>query len=269
MQFPSFLRTVPNYLFPNSGVAKLLWYFGWKWVVIITIDNETGEFGGQHLKMEILRLGACVELMERVHAQHSNERLLKTVELVKKSTANVILINSDEIHAKAFLEALYLHNVTGRVLLFTAAFTITPGLLSNEARIIMNNTLGLIPFSGTMAGFKDFLQGLNPSTSTADIFIKPYWEKVFACKWQANTSFASTTPHEMNNEKVVCTGMEMIDETIIDYFELNDLSYTYHAYLAVYGYASSLGNIMLCQSRNESFTYGCRSKIKRIQPWQV
>ncbi|XP_043919409.1 extracellular calcium-sensing receptor-like [Protopterus annectens] len=270
IQFPSFLRTVPNYLFPDSGVAKLLWHLGWTWVGILTIDNEMGEFGGQYLKMEILRLGTCVDFMERVHVQHSKERLLKVVELVKISTVNVIIINSDEIHARAFLEALYLQDITGKVLLFTAAFTVTPGLLPKEARIIMNNTLGLIPFSGTMPGFKNFLRGLNPSTSKDDIFMKPFWEKVFACKWQENKSSVAATPHEINTESAFCTGIEMVDETIIDYFELNDLSYTYHAYLAVYAYASALSNIISCSSgNNKTCSPGDRARINDIQPWQV
>ncbi|XP_043919406.1 extracellular calcium-sensing receptor-like [Protopterus annectens] len=264
--FPSFLRTVTNYFFPHSRIAQLIKHFGWTWVVILTTDNELGEFGGQYLKTEILKLDMCIDFIEKVHVQHSKERLLKIIQLVKKSTVNVIIVNSDEIHSQPFVEALYSHGITSKVLVFTCVFIITPGLYSKETRIIMNNTLGLAPFSGTMPGFKDFLQGLSPSAAVDDIFIKPFWEKVFSCKWQHNLSFYSILPNEISNENMFCTGMEKIEETVMDYFELNDLSFTYHAYLAVYAFASALNSIISCSSGNESFTSGYFSGTDYIHP---
>ncbi|XP_043919405.1 extracellular calcium-sensing receptor-like [Protopterus annectens] len=266
--FPSFLRTVTNYLFPHSRIAQLIRHFGWTWVGILTSDNELGEFGGQYLKMEILRQDMCIDFMEKIHIQYSKERLSKIIQVIRKSTANVIIVNSDEVHAQPFIEALYSHGITVKVLVFTCVFIITPGLYSKETRIIMNSTLGLSPFTGTMPGFKEFLQGLNPSAAVDDIFIKPFWEKVFPCKWQHNLSFPSIIPSEIKNENIFCTGMEKIEETVMDYFELNDLSFTYHTYLAVYAFASALSSIILHRSNNESFTSGYLSGTDYIQPWQ-
>ncbi|XP_040283960.1 extracellular calcium-sensing receptor-like [Bufo bufo] len=166
INFPSFFRTVPNNLFQNIALTQLVVQFGWTWVGMLVVDNDAGEQGGQIIQAGIKRSGICIAFMERIHLNYSLRQILRVVEVIKKSSVNVIILHSPEVHTKLLLDTLF------------------------------------------------------------DEAVEDFGER-----------------------------MSLL-------FETNDLSYTYHAYLAVYAYAHALNRLLGCHN-------GICDEISLVQPWKV
>ncbi|XP_043911519.1 extracellular calcium-sensing receptor-like [Protopterus annectens] len=265
--FPSFLRTVTGDKFQTYILAQLLKHFGWTWVGILASDNDVGEIGSQDLKREIQKTGTCIAFLEKIHINYSRETFTKIIRSIEKSFVNVVLVYSDEVHVKPLLEALYYHNVTGMVLILTASCAITPGWFTKESWNLLNGTIGLILYTGDMPGFREYLYSLHPSTSKNDIFIKKFWTEAFNCLWTVNDSSESMHPGN-TDQYLLCDEVKLNEDRML-VFQLNDLSYTYHVYLAVYAFAHGLHDLLSFRcSYKALFNYSC-SNTDDIQPWQV
>ncbi|XP_043911510.1 vomeronasal type-2 receptor 26-like [Protopterus annectens] len=269
LDFSSFLRTIPGIRFQDYALAQLAYYFRWTWIGILTSDNDIGETSTQNLKNEIQKNGACVAFIEIMHVLYSKQRVHKIVELVIKSSANIVIINSDEVHAKATLDALYAINVTGKTFILSGLCTMTPGYFTKETWTLLNGTLGLAPSTTDMPGFRHFLYNLKPSSSPKDIFIRTFWKVYFGCDWAIGNISQTAVSETVSDERTYCTGAESINNLSSDLFELNDLSYTFHAYLAVYAFAHAFSDIIDCKPGYGPFLNGSCSSIQDLLPWQV
>ncbi|XP_063775215.1 vomeronasal type-2 receptor 26-like [Pseudophryne corroboree] len=263
VDFSSFLRTVSSNVFQSIALARLIGQFGWTWVGMLVVDNDVGEQGGRAIRAELERSGSCLAFSEKIHLSYTRRQVLRVVDVIRWSSANVIVLHSTEAHMKALLDAMFDEGVTGRTFISSASFTITAGLFSRKAWAVLNGTIGLVPSTGTMPGFQVFLQNLCPSFNATYPFIMPFWEIAFNCTWSNGKvepgTDAGTTP-------TLCTGEEHLTPLIPSLFETYDLSYTYHAYLAVYAYAHALHSLLSCQSGSG---HGACGSVSRIRPWQV
>ncbi|XP_075117958.1 extracellular calcium-sensing receptor-like [Leptodactylus fuscus] len=262
INFPSFFRTVPSNMFQNVALTQLTGQFGWTWVGMLVVDNDVGQQGGQAIQAGLERSGVCIDFLEKIHLSYSKSQILRVVEVIKKSSVNVIIMHSPEVHTKVLLDALFDEGVTGKIFLSSASFGLTPGLFSKKAWKVLNGTIGLIPNTGAMPGFQSFLLNLRPFGSSSYPFIKLLWEKAFNCKWSDGEKSHPTSVVLDVNETVFCSGEERFGENISTLFETNDLSYTYHAYLAVYAYAHALHWLLGCHD-------GICDGISEVEPWKV
>ncbi|XP_077148038.1 extracellular calcium-sensing receptor-like [Ranitomeya variabilis] len=264
VNFPSFLRTVPSNIFQNIALSKLLGRFGWTWVGMIIVDNDVGEQGGRVIRAEIEKSGSCVAFAEKIHLSYSKTQVLRVVDVIRESSVNIIILHSTEAHVKSLLDVMYDEEVTGKIFISSASFTITPGLFSKKAWKVLNGTIGLMPNTRAMPGFETFLQNLNPSLYDTHPYIKPFWETAFNCTWRNGefmknvTNFGSWGP--------VCPSDEDLKVMVPSLFETFDLSYTYHAYLAVYAYAHALRTLL--QSSSGGVYQPC-GNVSNIRPWKV
>ncbi|KAG8560193.1 hypothetical protein GDO81_014835 [Engystomops pustulosus] len=247
VNFPSFFRTVPSNMFQNIAITQLVGQFGWTWVGMLIVDNDVGQQGGQVIQAGLEKSGICIAFMEKIHLSYSAEQVWRVVEVIKKSSVNVIILHSPEVHMKALLDALFDEGVTGKMFLSSASFGITPGLFSEKAWKVLNGTIGLIPNTGAMPGFERFLLNLRLSNPPSYPFIRLFWEKAFSCKWTDGDKSHPTSFVLDVNDTVICTGKEELGRNMSILLETNDLSYTYHAYLAVYAYANALHWLLKCQ----------------------
>ncbi|KAJ1121195.1 hypothetical protein NDU88_009317 [Pleurodeles waltl] len=264
--FPSFLRTVPGHNFQNSALAQLMGHFNWTWLGMIISESESGLKGGQDMKMKIEENGGCVAFMEKIHLLHPKEKVLRLVQMIKNHSASVIIVHSEEVHVKLFLETLHDLNVTNKVWVFSASFLIASGLFGKQVWRILNGTLGLAPYAGRMPGFEEFLHHLHPSTSEGDIFFKPFWSQAFHCRWpQTNNTKTMST---LGEDAGLCSGEKALEKQTISLFELNDLSFTYHAYEAVHALAHALHDLFSCTDGQGPFVNRTCANINDILPWQ-
>ncbi|XP_078515262.1 extracellular calcium-sensing receptor-like [Lissotriton helveticus] len=270
LQFPSFLRTVPNYSFQNIAIARLIGHFQWTWVGMIVSTDEVGLQGGLSIKKFIEDNGGCVAFMEQVNLRFSKERILHVVHLLRGHSVKVIIVHSPDVHVKLLLEMLYEKKVIDKVWIFTAAFTLGPGLLlDNQAWTILNGSLGLAPYTERMPDFEEFLSHLHPSKHTDDIFMKHFWENAFHCKFDEGNETGSPAPKDTAKGLKTCSGEETLEKVVRFLFELNDLSYSYHSYLAVYVFAYAMDTLISCEAGRGPFINGSCADINDIRPWQI
>ncbi|KAM5164985.1 extracellular calcium-sensing receptor-like [Mantella aurantiaca] len=263
--FPSFLRTVPN-LLQIEALADLVGKFGWTWVGMLVADNDIGLQGGQIIEARIKRNGGCVAFLEKIHLSYSDAQIKRVVDIIKRSSVNVIVLHSQDVHIKALLEALYDEEAAGKIFIASDHFGLSLGDFSKKTWKVLNGTIGLIPRTGTMPGFEEFLLDLHLTGNSSYPFIRPFWEKAFSCQWTNGDSENVNSPI-INSS--ICTGDEELGNMVVRLFEMNDLSYTYHAYLAVYAYAHALHSLLGCHTAsNESYTNGMCGNINDAQHWK-
>ncbi|XP_078515236.1 extracellular calcium-sensing receptor-like [Lissotriton helveticus] len=269
LQFPSFLRTVPPSTFQNIALARLVGHFQWEWVGMVVSDEDVGLQGGQAIRRGIEESGSCVAFMEQLNLRYSKEKVLRIAEMIQGHAAKVIIFHGQEVHLKMLLQTLYTLKVTGKVWIFTAAFTITPGLLDNQAWRILNGSLGIAPYTNHMLGFEEFLHSLEPMRYPDDIFIKIFYKKSFHCNFPEANGTRDMVIHGQESEQTLCSGKETLDDQVMNLFEMKDLSYTYQAYTAIYAFAHALNTLINCTSGQGSSTNGACADISTCRPWQI
>ncbi|XP_068135870.1 vomeronasal type-2 receptor 1-like [Hyperolius riggenbachi] len=264
VNFPSFLRTVSSNLFQSSALSRLVSLFGWTWVGMLIVDNDVGEQGGRVIRTDLEKGGSCVAFVEKIHLSYSMKQVLRVVKVIRESSAEVIILHSTESHVMVLLDVLFNEGVTEKIFISSVSFTITPGLFSKKAWKVLNGTIGLMPKTRAMPGFESFLQSLHPALNTKYPFITPFWEAAFQCIWTSGRTLENVSDPMILVPS--CTKEEELKTRIPEVFEIYDLSYTYHAYLAVYAYAHALHALLTCQVRQ---VYRSCGNVSTIRPWQV
>ncbi|XP_048360396.1 vomeronasal type-2 receptor 26-like [Sphaerodactylus townsendi] len=67
---PSFYRTVPQEALQYEGIIQLLLHFGWKWVGLITLDDEDGDHFLDTVEPMLSRNGICAAFIEKAIRSH-------------------------------------------------------------------------------------------------------------------------------------------------------------------------------------------------------
>eukprot|EP00079_Xenopus_tropicalis_P023392 XP_012815764.1 PREDICTED: vomeronasal type-2 receptor 26-like [Xenopus tropicalis] len=108
--FPSFFRTIPSDEFQMKGLAQLVSHFGWSWVGLLASDNDYGQFGLQLIRQEIINNGGCVAFAENILTGQPNRNAPRIVQLIRESTAKVVVVLDAESSFVIVLEELLRQN---------------------------------------------------------------------------------------------------------------------------------------------------------------
>ncbi|XP_029441441.1 extracellular calcium-sensing receptor-like [Rhinatrema bivittatum] len=263
LQFPSFLRTYPAGTLLPRAIAQLLQHFNWTWVGILFSNADLTSLQSQKMKQEVVENGGCVDFLEMIDDRYPSERLVKVAEVILQSSASVIVCLCFEVHFKPILELLSLRNITAKVWVFSSAFEINPYMFTRESWRHLNGSLVFIGSTSDISHFTNFLYHIRPSAFPWDNFTKLFWEKAFGCRWEGQN-----LNHAVTGDNIIpCTGEEDLKTLDPALFQLNDLSGTYQAYLAVYAYAHALHNMISVEPMQDMFEIA--SNIHNIKPWQV
>ncbi|XP_043926752.1 extracellular calcium-sensing receptor-like [Protopterus annectens] len=260
-QFPSFLRTMPNDKFQYTVLVRLVTHFDWNWVGIIASDNEYGILGSQNVKKVLAVSGVCTAFTEIISLSNPQKGIRPVLEVIRKFSVTVIIAYATMNELIPFMEEIYRQNVTGKVWLATVGWMFTPIFLMKELWKSLNGTLGLAVHKGVIPGLSEFLLSLHPSTSPDDIFIRPFWEKAFACYWPKEV--------DRNQTQAVCTGTEQLDKNHLIKFNMLDFRYTYNVYKAVNTLAYGLHEFLSCKISSGPFANKTCSGIDNLKPWQI
>ncbi|XP_029441456.1 vomeronasal type-2 receptor 26-like [Rhinatrema bivittatum] len=262
-QFPSFLRTFPEATLHPHSIVQLLRHFNWTWVGILTSNVDTTSLPSQKIRQEVVDNGGCVAFFEKVDDRYTRERLLRVADVIHQSSANVIVCNCYEMHIKPILEILYFRNVTARVWVFSSGWAFNPQLFTRESWRLLNGSLVFTAYTSVLPHFTDFLYHIGHSAFPLDTLTKLFWEKAFGCQWEEQNKSQMVTGKEL----IPCTADEELKAVVPVLFQLDDLSGSYHVYLAVYAYAYTLHNMILDGAKEDVF--GIQTNIQNIKPWQV
>ncbi|KAM3936872.1 vomeronasal type-2 receptor 26-like [Leptodactylus fuscus] len=104
--YPTLYHVSSNDYIRCVAIAKLLKYFGWNWVGIITIDNWNGEMEADILSKKMAQHGICTAFVAKINKNMEEETKMRLAN-IRNLTVEVIVIAVffDEDYAKYFYEA--------------------------------------------------------------------------------------------------------------------------------------------------------------------
>ncbi|XP_029441497.1 extracellular calcium-sensing receptor-like [Rhinatrema bivittatum] len=262
-QFPSFLRTTPSDEFQSLGIARLITFFGWTWIGILAEDNDYGLIGSQMVKELLVKAGVCIAFYETIPLVYTDKKVGRIREVVKKTTAKVIVVFSTANNLYPVMLAIARSEVSGKVWIATDGWADYPMFSEKELLKTLKGTIALSVPTGNIPRFKEYLYDLHPFRTTDDIFVGQFWEEAFGCKW--------TDPNmdQASREGKICTGKEDLRMLDIMFFDMTTLRFVYNVYNAVYVVAHALHAMYSCEPGKGPFLNGSCGDIRHFKPWQL
>ncbi|OCT90668.1 hypothetical protein XELAEV_18019285mg [Xenopus laevis] len=216
----------------------------------------------QKAKEEIIKGGACIAFTENVLIGQPNRNAPHIVQVIKESTAKVVMVISSDSHFVIVAEELLRQNVTGNIWIASESWATSDLLFKERYQQMFLGTIGFAIHRGKMPTFSKYLRSLQPANDHYDPFIKEYWEQAFSCKWpgQENRIVSSD-----NASMRVCTGTEKLESLLTEEYHRLSLN----VYNAVYAMAWAIQNLLNCTSGAGPFPYGDCANISSFHPWHL
>ncbi|XP_072557209.1 vomeronasal type-2 receptor 1 isoform X2 [Paramormyrops kingsleyae] len=274
-QFPTFLRTIPSDVHQSRAMAQLVLRFGWAWVGTIAADDDYGKYGIKAFKEEVEEAGVCISFSETLPKIQSPEAIQRIVEIIKASTANIIVVFSSDVDLSPLVLELQQHNVTNRTWIASEAW-ITSALIARPGiHGVLGGTLGFGIRRADIPGLHEHLRAIDPYDNT---LTEEFWEMAFNCKldksqapsargslWAGNLSLARS----ITSSAKLCTGQESLDTINNTYMDISQLRFTYSVYKAVYAVAQALHQLEDCVPGHGPFEGNSCANITTFEPWQL
>ncbi|KAK2847342.1 hypothetical protein Q5P01_010341 [Channa striata] len=239
-EFPSFFRTIASDVYQGRALAQLVKHFGWTWVGAVNSDSDYGNNGMSIFLAAAEEKGVCVEYREKFHRAEP-EKLLKVVEVIRKSTARVIVAFMAHVEMNNLLEQLTLLNITGRQFIGVEAWITADSLVTPASFNVLGGSLGFAVQKANISGLEEFL-------------IKGFWETELKCK--------ETNRNNMTENAFCKENQDLIELKHYD-DDVAELRMSSNIYKAIYAAAYSLHSILKC-----SESQGC-DKAMEVMAWQV
>ncbi|XP_077327762.1 extracellular calcium-sensing receptor-like [Lithobates pipiens] len=264
-KFPSFFRTVPGDMFQSKGLSELVLHFGWTWIGLLALDNDYGQQGIQLVRKGILEAGACMAFMKNIQMDRPDRNAPSIVADMKKSTAKVIIAFSDAINLLPIVDEMLKQNVVNKTLVASEAWATSSLFATYPYSNLLSGTIGIALYSGTIPGFRDFLNKNHPYMHLQDYWVKDFWEKVFNCKLVTQKNVTDS----LVNVKNKCTGNENLEEIHNSYNDVSSLRVTYNVYTAVHVIVRALEDLRSCNTTKGSFSCNICEDVRNFKPWQL
>ncbi|XP_064408872.1 extracellular calcium-sensing receptor-like [Latimeria chalumnae] len=269
LQFPSFFRTLPRGKVRTISIVRLLVHFGWTWMGILVEDTEFGQLSIQSLNEELVTTNVCIGFTEKVPMIPSTQRINHIVDVIKKSTVNVILIICYESYLVPLMEEVSRQNITGKIWVATASSSTSKDLFKKHRARTLVGTIGIAFSKAEIPGFRDFLLNLHPHTSQNNMLLENFWEDAFGCKWPNADTNQIAAANALHEDIKFCNGRENLNELDIPYLDVSELRIEYNVYNAVYAAAHALHDLHMCKPGEGPFSHGSCASIHDFEPWQI
>ncbi|XP_036392199.1 vomeronasal type-2 receptor 1 [Megalops cyprinoides] len=276
-QFPTFLRTIPSDVHQSQAMAQLVLHFGWTWVGTIAADDDYGKYGIKSFREEVEDAGVCISFSETLPKVSSPEAILRIVETVKQSTANIIVVFSSDVDLSPLVDELLRHNVTNRTWIASEAWVTSARIARPGIHSVLGGTLGFGIRRGVIPGLQEYLLDIDPYQ---DPLTEEFWETAFSCTLDYGRAMRSVTMREAaalntsNSRSAavpngLCTGKELLALLNNTYSDVSQLRLTYSVYKAVYTVAHALHNLEYCKPGEGPFEKNSCANISNFEPWQL
>ncbi|KAM8904449.1 extracellular calcium-sensing receptor-like [Spinachia spinachia] len=239
-EYPFFFRTIASDRYQSRALAQMVKHFGWTWVGAVNSDSDYGNNGMAIFLDAAQEEGVCVEYTEKFHRSEP-EKLMKVVEVIRKSSARVIVGFLAHVEMNNLLEKLSLHNITGLQFIGVEAWITADSLVTPNSFTVLGGSLGFAMPKANISGLAEFL-------------IKDFWKTVQQCDETNRDTRAETDQCKENWD------LFYLKDNNNDVAELR---YSNNIYRAIYAVAHSLHSILKC-----STSQGCDMTIK-VTPRQV
>ncbi|XP_008423295.1 vomeronasal type-2 receptor 1-like, partial [Poecilia reticulata] len=251
-QFPTFFRTIPSDHYQADALAKMVKHFGWTWIGAVHSNSDYGNNGMASFLEAALREGICVEYIESFFRSDPQIKIKRVADVIRRSTAKVVLAFTAVGEMKVLLEELALDPPPPRQWIASEAWITDPNLMSFS---FCAGAVGVAIQKSVIPGLRNYLLDLSPSKVAASPVLTEFWEDAFNC------SLTET----VDKEKRVCDGTEDLKTVKNPYTETSQLRVSNMVYKAVYAIAHAIHNAV-CEETNK--TTHCDKRYK-LEPKQV
>ncbi|KAM3616516.1 uncharacterized protein V6R79_019232 [Siganus canaliculatus] len=251
-QYPTFFRTIPSDQFQADALAKLVKHFGWTWIGAVRSDSDYGNNGMAAFLEAAQKEGICVEYSESFHRTHPRSRVQRVADVIRRSTAVVIVAFVASGDMRILLEELSQEISPPRQWIGSESW------VTNRDMLKFSFCVGAIGFGierSIIPGLREFLLNLSPAKVAASPLLTEFWEEAFNCRPGKNAAEGMRA----------CNGSEDLQTLQSPYTDTSQLRITNMVYKAVYAIAHAIHN-EVCQDNNS--TTQC-DKSTRIEPKQV
>ncbi|XP_041654134.1 extracellular calcium-sensing receptor-like [Cheilinus undulatus] len=266
-RFPSFFRTIPSDAFQVRAMIQILKRFGWTWAGLLISDDDYGLNVAQSFQSDLVQSGAgCLAYVEILPWGDKPMELRRIVEVMKASTARVVIVFAHQIHMIQLMEEVVRQNVTGLQWMASEAWTSAAVLHTPRLMPYLGGTLGIAIRRGEIAGLKEFLSqigtDLNFTERDKNIMVRQFWEYTFQCRF-------APSPGWLKAGGALCTGKEDLKNAETEYLDVSNLRPEYNIYKAVYALAYALDDMLRCEPGRGPFSRNSCAALQRLEAWQL
>ncbi|KAM3616125.1 uncharacterized protein V6R79_012714 [Siganus canaliculatus] len=263
-RFPSFFRTIPSDAFQVRAMIQILNRFGWTWVGLLVSDDDYGLHVARSFQSDLVQSGGgCLSYSEVLPWGNDASELRRIVDVMKKSTARVVMVFAHEIHIYQLMKEVVRQNVTGLQWMASEAWTSVDVLQTSSFMPYLAGTLGIAIRKGEMFGFKDFLLRIHPEqvdNKYGNSIVRDFLI-LSNCRFAHQGWLGADGP--------LCTGQEDLKNVKSELFDVSNLRPEYNVYKAVYALAHALHDMLQCEPGRGPFTGHSCGSLKGLEPWQL
>nr|XP_033487555.1 extracellular calcium-sensing receptor-like [Epinephelus lanceolatus] len=251
-QYPTFFSTIPSDQFQADALAKLVKHFGWTWIGAVRSDSDYGNNGMASFLDAAHKEGICVEYSESFYRTHPRSRIQRVADVIRRSTATVIVAFASSGDMRILLEELSLKPSPPRQWIGSESWVTNADMRRFS---FCSGAIGFGIEKSVIPGLRDFLLNLSPSKVAASPVLVKFWEDAFNCRLGKSAA----------TDETVCDGTEDIQMLQTPYTDTSQLRITNMVYKAVYAIAHAIHNAV-CQETN--LTTQC-DKFTKTEPREV
>ncbi|KAM9318690.1 uncharacterized protein KZ484_022956 [Pholidichthys leucotaenia] len=261
--YPSFFRTIPNDIYQSKALAKLVKHFGWTWVGAVRTNSDYGNGGMATFLEAAEREGICVEYSVAIYRTDPKKWFLEVVDIIKRSTAKVIVAFADGIDLGILIKELHAQNVTGLQWVGSEGWITYRYVASSLNYAVVQGAVGFATLNVHIPGLQEFLANSRPSTVPGNRGLVELWEMVFSCILNPQTDSSD------GNSVTTCSGKESLWDVKTQFTDVSDASLLNNVYKATYAVAHALDMLFGCKDLQGPFENNMCADPKNVQAWQV
>ncbi|XP_063348613.1 extracellular calcium-sensing receptor-like [Pelmatolapia mariae] len=267
-KYPSFFRTIPSDTFQVRAMIQILKHFGWTWAGLLVSNNDYGLHAARFFQSELSVSGeCCLAYTEVLPWVKDTEELRRIVDVMKTSTARVVIVFEDASRMIHLIDEVVRQNVTGLQWIASEAWTESTVLQTPHFMPYLGGTLGITIRRGEIPGLREFLLQIRPdlhhNTSYGISLVNQFWEFTFQCR------FAPAPAGWLEVGGALCTGQEDLGNVGTEYLDISNLRPEYNVYKAVYALAYSLDDMLRCKPGGGPFSGNSCASLQSLEPWQL
>ncbi|XP_058036541.1 vomeronasal type-2 receptor 26-like [Ahaetulla prasina] len=258
------------------GIIQLLLHFKWTWIGIFAFNNNNGENFLKKMLPLLSENGICSSFIERfsqlIHVEDF-PGLYQTISVISinimNSKANAFLVYGESWAIIWLQFVTFMTDPESReIALFRKVWIMTAqidfilsGFQVSWDLQMFHGAISFTVHSTAVAGFKEFLQTINPLSVSRDGFLHDVWEQSFDC------SFPKPELQEMQSNP--CTGQKKLEYLPSPLFEIEMTGQSYSVYNAVYAVAHALQALYTLRFNRKKAMIGKKSDHPDLQPFQL
>ncbi|KAM9481452.1 extracellular calcium-sensing receptor-like [Clarias gariepinus] len=249
-QYPAFFRTIPGDQHQAAALARMVKHFGWTWIGAIHSDSDYGNSAIASFLKAAQAEGICVEYSEAYYRTQPRSKLERVANVIRRSTARVILAFMHKGDMRFLLEELARHPPPPLQWIGSEAWITDSDILQYN---MCAAAIGFGVPRSVISGLREFLLELTPNKALESPLLTELWESSFNCHLKGRTDVSEAVRE--------CDGSEDIHTIQNPYLDTSQLRITNMVYKATYAIAHAIHGL-ICNGTQ------CNKTIK-FSPWQT